>query len=120
MRAWALCMVVLCWDHMMKCTIDAIGILSGWLCWENGHQTWLFMMHILLRLSVNMCMLCEVVWVLANASHIACSSWRSMFWNHGSLSTNCMLLVRLYASELATLPSPLTFGGMNAMSMYML
>ena len=42
------------------------------------------------------------------------------FWNHGTLLANCMLLVRLYASELATLPSPLTFGGMNALSMYML
>lgn len=62
-------MVVLCWDHMMKCTIDATMCLLGWLCWVDGRLMWLFMRNILLMLSVNMCMLCGVLWVLAIASH---------------------------------------------------
>lgn len=36
---WALTfwMVMLCQNHFMCCIIDAIGSLSRWLCWENGH-----------------------------------------------------------------------------------
>jgi hypothetical protein len=67
--AQTLCMVVLCSDHMMKCTIDAIMCLSGWWCWVDGQVMWLFMRYILLRLSEYICLLCEVFWVLAIASH---------------------------------------------------
>lgn len=49
----ALCMMILCWDHMTLCTMEAIENLSGWLCWVDGHHMWLLMRYILLRLLVN-------------------------------------------------------------------
>lgn len=47
-------MVILCWDHMMKFSIDAIGRSLGCLCWVDGCLMWLFMRYIILRLSINM------------------------------------------------------------------
>ena len=77
--ARTLCMVVLCWDLMMKCTIDAT--ILGWLCWVDGRLMWLFKRYILLRLSVNMCMPCGVFWVLAIASLNNMKFGVEYFWN---------------------------------------
>ena len=49
---------------------DVFKSLPRWLCWEDGHLIWLFMRYTLLRLLVNICMSCGVVWMLVVASHI--------------------------------------------------
>lgn len=61
-----------------------------------------------------------IIWALANANHMAYSFEHNMFWNPGSLSTNCTFLIRLYTLELAMLPMLLPSGGMNNLSAYML
>ena len=76
-----------------------------------------------MRLSINMCMLCGVFWVMAYASHIAYIYVWSMFCNLKScccLLASCMLLIRLYTLEPMMLPLHLPSGGMNDPSMYML
>ena len=51
--------------------------------------------------------------MLARASKMACNSTCSIFQKLGSISTICMLLIRLDALELAIFPLSLPYGSMK-------
>lgn len=72
--ACTICILILCWNQVRKCTIEAMRILSRWLYWEDNISIWLFMKYILLWLFVNVCRPCGVFCVFAKANQMAYNS----------------------------------------------
>lgn len=72
----------------------------------------------LFKLSLNMCMLWGMFWVLAKASHMAYNLACRISSKLGSLFTIWMLLIRLCTPEPTTFPLPFQFSGTNEPSMY--
>lgn len=70
MRAHTFCIVSLCWNHVMRCTMEFMRSLCGWICHVNGHRVWCIYKVYAIEVVNKYVYIVWVFWVLATTSYM--------------------------------------------------